>query len=165
MSAAIEVHHEHYIDLTGLTMPPLGGKCWVLDQKGQFVLERGPGTLRTIACAHAGSGSLHIFDGIPDENGELPMAMIEIPGYNGNGRQLYKANPVVMGSWMLDAGFQHGLTIRAYGGQQATPCIASIVWVPFKARVLPGAEPAREMPSPVPKAAQTIPSNTPGKRK
>jgi hypothetical protein len=123
-----------YIDLTDLPMPPLGGKCWVLDKKGQFVLERGPGTLRTIACTNAGSGSLLILDGVPDENGELPMQMLEIPGYIGNGRQLYKANPPVMGSWMLDAGFQHGLTIRNIGGQDSAPAMASIVWVPFKAK-------------------------------
>jgi len=125
-----------YTDLTDLPMPPLGGKCWVLDKKGQFLLERGPGTLRTIACTNAGSGSLLILDGVPDENGELPMQMLEIPGYIGNGRQLYKANPPVMGSWMLDAGFQHGLTIRSIGGQESAPAMASIVWVPFKAKAV-----------------------------
>ena len=62
------------------------------------------------------------------------MQMLEIPGYIGNGRQLYKANPPVMGSWMLDAGFQHGLTIRNIGGQDSAPAMASIVWVPFKAK-------------------------------
>ena len=77
-----------YTDLTAIPMPILGGKCGLLDRKGQFLLEKGPGTLRTIACAHAGSGTLQIFDGVPDEDGELPLTEIEIPGYTGNGRQL-----------------------------------------------------------------------------
>lgn len=122
-----------YIDLTALEMPPLGAKCWVMDQKGLFVLERCPGTLRTIACAHAGSGTLEIFDGVPNDDGELPPpVMIGGEDYDGKGRQLFKANPIVMGSWMLDAGFQHGLTVRNSGGQPGTPAIASIVWLPFK---------------------------------
>ena len=120
-----ETEEPGYTDLTDIPMPPLGGKCWVLDRKGQFVLERGPGTLRTIACASAGSGTLLMIDGVPDESGEIPTE-------KGSWRQLFKANPVVMGSWMLDAGFQRGLTIRHYGGQAGTPGIASIVWVPYK---------------------------------
>jgi hypothetical protein len=115
-----------YVDLTAIPMPPQGGKCWVLERKGQFVLERGPGTLRTIACTSSGSGTLLAIDGIPDENGEIPAD-------DGHWRQLFKANPVVMGSWMLDAGFVRGLTIRQYGGQEGTPPIASLVWVPYKA--------------------------------
>ena len=131
-----EVQHKSgYFDLTVLPMPPLGSKIWVLDKKGMFVLERGPGTIRTIACTHAGSGSLYAFDGVPDERGELPMESIEIPSYMGNGRQMYKANPVVMGSWMLDGGFTHGLTILHKGGQYGTPAMAAIVWMPFKSKV------------------------------
>jgi len=116
-----------YIDLTSIPMPPQGGKCWVLERKGQFVLERGPGTLRTIACTSSGSGTLLAIDGLPDENGEIPSD-------EGHWRQLFKANPVVMGSWMLDAGFVRGLTIRQYGGQEGTPPIASVVWVPFRGK-------------------------------
>ena len=127
----------HYTELF-VPMPPLGGKCWVLDCKGQFVLERGPGTLRTVACTSAGSGSLLVLDGLPDENGEIPLE-------DGRWRQLLKANPVVMGSWMLDAGFQHGLTIRHLGGSLGPACMASIVWVPYKAR-----EPAPPPPAPPP---------------
>lgn len=115
-----------YTDLTSIPMPKLGGKCWVLDRKGQFLLEAGPGTLRTIACTGAGSGTLHILDGFPDENGEISVE-------DGKIWQLYKANPVVMGSWMLDAGFNNGLTVRHYGGQNGAPCVASIVWLPYRA--------------------------------
>ena len=126
----VEVSRRHFVDVTGLAMPPLGGKCWLLEGKGQFLLERGPGTLRTIACTHAGSGTMLLFDGVPGEDGLFPQE--QEPGPNADGRLLYKANPAVMGSWMLDAGFQHGLTVRATGGQPGTPAIASIVWVPFR---------------------------------
>src|SRR5262249_11131952 len=40
--------------------------------------------------------------------------------------------PVVMGSWMCDGGFSHGLTLRAYGGVESAAAVASIVWVAFK---------------------------------
>jgi hypothetical protein len=109
-------------------MPALGGKIWLLMRKGIFVLERGPGTLRTIACTGAGSGSILAFDGLPDANGELPLA--ETVGW----REIYRANPTVMGSWMLDGGFVNGLTFVHQGGQDGTPSFASIVWVPYKAK-------------------------------
>jgi len=130
-----EVDGPGYIDLTAMPMPALGGKVWVLDRKGQFVLEKGPGTFRTTACTHAGSGNLLILDGVPEENGEFRWDLIEKPNYFGNGKLLFKANPVVMGSWMLDAGFNHGLTVRHLGGQFGTPAMASLVWVPYKAKV------------------------------
>jgi hypothetical protein len=117
-----------YEDITDLPLPPLGGKIWLLDRKGQFLLERGPGTLRTVACTAAGSGTLLILDGIPDENGEIPTK-------DESWRQLLKANPVVMGSWMLDGGFTKGLTVRHYGGQDGVPGVASIVWLPYRGKV------------------------------
>jgi hypothetical protein len=149
-----------------LPTPPMGGKCWVLKSKGLFVLERGPGVLRTIACTHAGAGALEAIDGIPDENGFFPDQDMPEPNvadflhtfaYDGagvatpmpggydvaakayacrQGRPLYSASPTVMGSWMLDAGFLHGLTIRAAGGHEAAFVIASIVWMPVPQRVL-----------------------------
>ena len=114
-----------------LPMPPMGGKIWLLESKGIFVLERGPGTLRTLACTHAGSGMLVAIDGVPDENGFFPE-ISNTPAHNG--RPIYRANPVVMGSWMLDGGFVHGLTIRAEGGNEASLAIASIVWAPVRGR-------------------------------
>jgi hypothetical protein len=129
-----EVERAGYFDLTSIPMPQLGGKIWVLDKKGQFLLERGPGTLRTVACTGAGSGSLLVIDGVPDENGEIPL----VPNKSGNlttgWKLLLKSNPVVMGSWMLDGGFQNGLTVRHYGGQSAVAAFASFVWLPYKAR-------------------------------
>lgn len=146
-----------YIDLP---TPPIGGICWLLREKGIFVLQRGPGVLRTIACTHAGSGALEAIDGVPDERGFFgdqdmpdPTEYLRSGGPQGGpwtggyenackayaqrrGRPLYSASPVVMGSWMLDAGFLHGLTIRAAGGHDSACAIASIVWMPVPQRVL-----------------------------
>jgi hypothetical protein len=127
-----------------LPMPPMGGKCWLLEEKGIFVLQRGPGTLRTIACTHAGSGSLVAIDGVPDENGffegrevNARESLMPTDPTRGayNGRPFYRANPVVMGSWMLDGGFEYGLTLLAIGGAESALCIATIVWVEHKVRV------------------------------
>lgn len=117
----------------------MGGKCWLLESKGLFVLEKCPGVLRTIACTHAGAGSLAAYDGIPNDDGFFPDEEMEPdhPDYHRrNGRVIYRATPVVMGSWMLDGGFLHGLTIKAWGGHEATSAIASLVWMPHKARVI-----------------------------
>lgn len=131
----IEVPRDGYTDLTALPTPSIGGKIWVLERKGQFLLEAGPGMLQGIACTNAGSGTIQILDGIPGDNGEFSWSEIEIPGYFGNGKQIYKANPVVMGMWQLMAGFIHGLTVRHFGGQSGTPMVASLVWMPFKKRI------------------------------
>ena len=142
-----------YIDLP---TPPMGGKIWVLEKKGVFVLEPGPGTLRTIACTHAGSGAIDVLDGIPDDNGFFADEEMTDPSgrqadfatpddytaairswHSRRGRRIYPANPVVMGSWMLDGGFIHGLTIRAEGGAASACAMASIVWMPYRARPKP----------------------------
>lgn len=122
-----------------LDTPSLGGKCWLLEDKGIFVLEKCAGVLRTIACTHAGSGSLAVYDGIPNENGFFPDHEMPDtdPNYHmRNGRPIYRATPVVMGSWMLDAGFFHGLTLLAKGGTDSACAIASVVWMPFKERAI-----------------------------
>ena len=62
-----------------LPLPPMGGKCWLLENKGLFVLEPGPGTIRTLAVTHAGSGSIEVIDGIPDENGFFPDEAMQRP--------------------------------------------------------------------------------------
>jgi hypothetical protein len=107
-----------YVDLTSIPMPKQGGKIWLLEAKGMFLLERGPGTLRTICCTGAGSGTLIAVDGVPEDL----SADAWVP--------IYKANPVVMGSWMLDGGFTRGLTLIHRGGP--VPASASVVWVPFR---------------------------------
>lgn len=134
-----------------LPTPPMGGKAWLLSEKGIFVLQSGPGTLRTIACTHAGSGNLQAIDGIPDDNGFFPDGEQVLPVrshdesdaeylgrlkvfHSRNGRAFYGANPIVMGSWMLDAGFMHGLTLKVDGGHDSTSAIATVVWMPFRQR-------------------------------
>ncbi len=136
-----------------LPMPPMGGKCWVLAKKGQFLLQRGPGMLVTVNCTHAGSGTLEIFDGIPDDEGlfsERKLVFkdkgeVKVPGIRAseddknfglrNGRSLKRANPVVMGAWMSNAGFFHGLTVRHLGGQSGVPAVAAIVWMPYRGQL------------------------------
>jgi hypothetical protein len=116
-------------------LPPIGGKVWLLQEKGIFILEEGAGSLITIACTHAGSGSLHVIDGIPDENGffpELVPDMAPADAAVAPGVEFYRANPNVMGSWMLNGGFIHGLTVMALGGFQQVAPVATIVWMPFK---------------------------------
>lgn len=117
-----------------LPNPPMGGKIWLLETKGLFVLERGSGTLRTIACTHAGSGALMAYDGVPGESGffDEPPPITDPAYWIFNGRPIYRANPVVMGSWMCDGGFTHGLTVCASGGTDSACAVASIVWVAFR---------------------------------
>ena len=134
-----------------LSVPPMGGKCFLLESKGLFILEVGPGVLRTIACTHAGSGSIEAIDGMPNDEGFFPDQNLREPSppefethdlyveamkkyCTRNGRSIYRGNPVVMGSWFLDAGFEHGLTIRAEGGHDSATAIASIVFMPWRQR-------------------------------
>ena len=147
-----------------LPMPPMGGKAWLLERKGTFILETGPGTIRTIACTHAGSGQIQVFDGIPDERGFFPDEDMEIPSAytvdeltalregapvndalaekmeamkryaTRNGRPFYHANPIVMGSWMMDGGFHHGLTIIVSGEHATVNPFATVVWAKFVQR-------------------------------
>lgn len=118
-----------------LPAPRIGGKAWMLNRKGIFVLEEGPGVLRTIACTHIGSGSMIVHNGVPNERGEFPTKPTFTLGSEEeyNGRALFRANPVVMGSWMMDAGFSYGLTIQAEGGMDNNCAIATIVWLPAPA--------------------------------
>jgi len=130
--------------------PPFGGKAWLLDSKGLFVLEEGPGMLVTIACTHAGSGSFEVYDGIPDEKGYFPEIdedATELERAVAPGRIFFRMHPVVMGSWMLNAGFRHGLTMRAVGGHETVAGIATIVWQPMKRRVAPPPAPDQAAPS------------------
>lgn len=123
------------VTLVKLPTPRIGGKGWLLNRKGIFVLEEYHGVLRTIACTHIGSGSLIIRSGLPNPAGEFEPPPIFPPGEEGeyNGRPLFRANPVVMGSWMLDAGFVSGLTVEAEGGTDNNCAIATIVWMPARA--------------------------------
>ena len=119
------------IQRISLPLPPLGGKCFVIEKKGTYILDEGPCLLRVIACTHAGAGGLMIYDGVPDQYGYFGDIQPNDPKYFvRNGRPLFRAHPVVMGSWALDAGALHGLTIVATGGE--VDCIVTIVWIPVK---------------------------------
>ena len=118
-----------------LPTPSLGGKGWLLKGKGIFVLEEGPGMVITMACTHAGSGSIDIVDGVPDASGFYPEPLIKDVSADGYWQQpgihkMLTMCPSVMGSWMLSAGFYHGLTIHAEGGTDSAAVIATIVWMP-----------------------------------
>lgn len=125
--------------------PKLGGKCFLIKTPGLYVFEEGPGVLRTMAVTHAGSGSLVAFDGVPDDRGLFPDETMEeyLVQPDGskmrnkqydqrNGRAFYRATPAVMGSWMVDAGFYHGLTLLADGGGHGVAVFATIVWMPVR---------------------------------
>ena len=121
--------------------PPMGCKCFLIEKPGMFVLEEGPGTLITDACTHAGAGALTIIDGVPNEQGFFPDEPIrehydevmfhELMGKR-HGREMVRFPVVVMGSWMLNAGFHNGLTISVAGGHSDLSPIATIVWMPFR---------------------------------
>lgn len=117
-----------YIDVP---LPQIGGKAWLMDRPGIFVLETGEGTMRTLACTHFGAGNIAIYDGIPNDEGYFQDIPEDDPAYPmRNGRPFYRANPAVLGSWMLDAGFIHGLTIEVTGGHEGISPIGTIVWMP-----------------------------------
>jgi hypothetical protein len=131
-------------------MPPMGGKIWCLKEKGVFVLEEGPTVFRTLAVTHVGSGGLTFYDGVPDEQGRFP-------GYDpddadSNGTEIHVHPGTVLGSWMLDGGCWHGLTVRATGGTEGVSSVGSIVWLPVKTRaraaVPPGTHDAIGEPAP-----------------
>lgn len=116
-----------------LPMPPIGSKCYLLESPGLYVLEEGPGVLRTMPITHAGSGSLVIYDGFPDKDGNFPGRASEDDAAF-NGREIFRQVPVVMGSWMMDGGFIHGLTAFLDCGAHSIRPVASIVWMPYRQR-------------------------------
>lgn len=98
-----------------LPKPPIGAKCHVIGSKGLFVLEEGPGNYLHTVCTHAGSGHVEIYDGV-------------VEGTRVLGRKLFRAAPMAMGVWHLNAGFQHGLVIDAGGGHESIGAQFSAVW-------------------------------------
>lgn len=119
-----------------LPEPKMGAKCYLIETKGVYILETGPGTLRSLACTHVGTGALTVHDGIPDERGFFQKeALLDpySPEYlTANGRRIFKMTPQVMGFWALDAGFQKGLTVVSDGGTGGIPVFLSVAWVKFK---------------------------------
>ncbi len=118
--------------------PPIGSKIACFRKFGIYVLERGPGLWRALSCTHAGSGVVSIYDGIPDEQGffEEENLTAENPRYGQeNGRVIHYANPSIMGMWMYDGGFQHGLTMKIAGQHEAVAPVVTLTWIPFKPSV------------------------------
>lgn len=111
-----------------LETPSIGGKAWVLQKAGLYILEEGEGTFRTCAMTHAGSGSLMVYDGLPDDNGFIQES--EDGDISPHGRPLLWMPQAVMGSWMTDAGFLKGLTVYAPGGHEGMVPTATFVWMP-----------------------------------
>ncbi len=119
----------------------MGGRCWLLDRKGIFVLERGAGTFRICCCTAAGSGGITVYDGLPDANGFFPDGAMPAndPDYNRrNGRPLLWLHPCVMGAWPVDGGFEHGLTVIATSSTPHSPlsgpkAIATFTWLKYHA--------------------------------
>lgn len=93
--------------------PIIGGKAYVVESFGTFLLARGPGILRCIACTHTGGGYTTFWDDVPDD---------DIPP-----RPLFKMHPNIMGHFMLDAGFNNGLIVEV-GGNTASPFM-TVVWM------------------------------------
>jgi len=116
-----------------LADPPIGGKSFLIRQKGVFVLEEGPGMLQICNITHGGAGEMSIYDGVPGETGHFPDEMMaeshEKFGQH-NGRAFSQFSPVYMGAWMMNAGFVHGLTVIMEGSD--VPAFATLVWTPFK---------------------------------
>lgn len=170
-------------EIIPLPEPSIGAKAFLVERKGLFVFEVGPGMIRGVACAHAGSGALTIYDGLPDGHGFFPnpghppipaggeyeeswpcrqCSGVACPMCRGsnlnpsdpskpcpitthcescrgtgvepaywmrNGRRLYQATQAAMGMWMLDAGFEHGLTVLTAGGTESVNPFGTLTWM------------------------------------
>ena len=95
--------------------PPVGAKAHLFLEKGTFVLEEQPGNILHLTCAHAGSGGVKVIDG-------------KVDGARILGRELFRATPMAMGVWHLNAGFQHGLVIEAAGNDSSVNAMFTAVW-------------------------------------
>ena len=116
--------------------PKTGASGWLLDRKGGFILHEGFVVFRGLACTHAGSGTLEIIDGIPDEHGFFPdsdiLGDIRHPRYGcANGRVIYKSPASVMGMWTLNVGLHHGLCVFASGPSDSVGTVATFIWEGF----------------------------------
>lgn len=133
-----------------IEQPPMGGKAFLLRQKGMFVLEEGPGMLQTLNITHAGGGELMVYDGVPNKDGFFPderLTETDPKYHTSNGRVFYHFSPVYMGAWMSNAGFKHGLTVVALGSD--VPAFATIVWQSVKQAAKPTLPVEKPKPEPV----------------
>lgn len=108
-----------------------GNKSFFLDRKGTFCLEKGATAFKGIAITHGGSGSIRVYDGIPNENGFFPDERMPESDPNywvRNGRPIFEAHPPWVQMWFPDAGCLHGLTVRSEGGHAGSNAMATLVW-------------------------------------
>lgn len=110
-----------------LPTPEMGNKIWLLQQKGVYILEEGPGMLAGISSTYAGGVTLEIYDGIPDADGFFPKPASTEGAYNG--RSIWRSHPLYMGMNQLNGGFHHGLTVICDGSVDPT---VSITWAAVK---------------------------------
>ena len=95
--------------------PIVGGKGWVVERTGRFLLQKTPGTLRSISCTHTGSAYLRLWDGTTFDHQNLDVM-----------RPMFHLAPCVLGCWLLDMGFNKGLICEVIGVMSP---FATIVWV------------------------------------
>lgn len=112
-----------------LPRPPIGNKIFCAQSAGFYILEHGTCTWRALANTHQGTGSITVYDGIPDENGYFPKDTKSVELMQ-NGRLIFNANPPILGMWMFDGGMYHGLTLAIEGVlNNISPC-CTITWMP-----------------------------------
>ena len=98
-----------------LPKPPWGSKANLILERGLYALEEQPGNILHLTCAHAGSGSVRVYDA-------------QIVADRLVGREIWRATPMAMGVWHLNAGFQHGLVVEVIGGVEGVAPMFTAVW-------------------------------------
>ena len=104
--------------LVSVPTPPFGYKGYMIERKGTYILTGKPGVIGFLAVSHVGSGGIRVLDAVPTRNGQF----VTYP------KEIFRQNPQTMSLWALEAGFDHGLTVDATGGDGATPVFLSISW-------------------------------------
>jgi hypothetical protein len=138
-----------------IRQPPIGVKMHLVKEHGMFIFEEGPTTIYGLACTHPGSGGVVIYDGLPDESGFFPdvtpfhefvpenptpdqikaaQEAYQEAFYNRNGRDVYYANPAVMGMWFFNGGLINGFTLVSRSDHPATAPIITLTWQPERKR-------------------------------
>lgn len=145
-SLGIQMYHGLYVVAQGgfegvptfgtLSWMPgmMGAKSFLWKERGTIVLEKGPTEFRGIAITHGGTGSLVVYDGVPDSNGHFPdggMPETDPEYAMSNGRKIFEAHPPVVQMWYPGAGCFHGLTIRSAGGQSDNSPHSTVTWQSF----------------------------------
>lgn len=130
-TARMPIHHVEVPE------PQMGAKSWLIENKGIYVLERGPCVLRSLSCTYIGSGSFLVRDGMPDNFGKFDCDRLDpfSKEYTtANGRKVFLMAPQIIGFWGLDVGLRNGLTIIADGGQEHGPVLVTACWIKLKLR-------------------------------